>query len=67
MNRENKSLKKHRNRRASDGFRYVQVHLDAETYEVLDTLRKNLHMKRKTSQLVKKALILLYDKTMKSI
>lgn len=65
MKSENNPLAKHRSKRASEGFRYVQVHLDPEALQILDQLKIKLRIKRKNSKIFRKALFLLYEQVVK--
>jgi hypothetical protein len=57
------SLTKHRSKLADRGERYLQIVLDPETMLKLEALKGELRLRRRTSEIIRRALMLLYEKT----
>jgi len=64
--KKNAILKKHRDKRKSAGWKYIQVSMDSEALQMLEALRKELCMRWRTSAIIRKALILFYKETFKN-
>ena len=54
--------RKYRSKVEARGERYIQVLLDPESLRILDELRGELRLRWQTSEIIKRALMLLYER-----
>jgi hypothetical protein len=54
--------RKYRSKVEARGARYIQVLLDPESLRILDELRGELRLRWQTSEIIKRALVLLYER-----
>ena len=59
MKNSTEAVRKFRARKLVEGERYIQIRLDRESSKVLERLKREMRMKRRTSEIVMKSLSLL--------